>query len=916
MAIMKTFPTIRSFALFLFLALLLPGIACAAVPTLSSTTTYWTQVNFKSSVTDTTAKLGATIDSDGGDAILERGIVWNTTGAPTLSDNVITEGSTAVGSYFITASGLPTATLVYFSGYATNAQGTGYSPESSFYTEPTAAAAPTVDAPTGTNYFDLTVNYTKPGNADGVLVVARSSSSLSTPPYDGLEYTPDARFGSGDSTEPGCMIFCEYVVANDTASGSVNITGLKDNTKYYFAVYAYKGLGAGITGINYVQTISPSSPVTTDTVPAAGKSHNELYVAQGGAGGTMTSADCANCHGVHHTSQLLPTGLDMYNKCFVCHQAGGAADPKIDIAMHLADGSVDCGTCHTMHSFTEEELYSTDHGGTSGFNQSFVRSNMAKYLNTANGFAVDALEPTVFQTRPDDFAYASGDPPYNAVCQSCHDPADGRTTHHNQAGTDDHHISGGVAEDCTTCHSHKNTDEYNAFFPSGGHAADFGKDATCTVCHDPTDTKNVVSDIHNGDCTICHSGSPSSSNEKLGDAANGIDGDARLANGTAAAGTWASVTCLTCHPSATYPAPDVHHDSKNNYAVNGNCTQCHTDPRVARGYPIINQMSCRACHVRLNGTTVEILAITIGKEGGAGTGLATGNTFTPITTANGFSTNHTIANSNAAGVNDAIQNYGSCFDCHGATGRPNYSSAPKPVPYHALPQPGAYDAVLNTIGGDGWQGNLTATPDVTHFRGNQNWDAQSNNSYWPVGKGRLNVGYAQHGLAKGSTNTVYKVTNTTAGGVYQNFVAGLRFGKQIVQHLGGTPAAYVPHFDSTYTGNDTVTITSGPTTVTSKGQTLGWTISATSSTSANLHIIWGGVDMGTISSGGTFTATYKDTSTDPVDQHYCLDQFNSYNPSPVAIVSEDGGYATATGVPLRGTSTGETPSSPQTCTYK
>ena len=217
--------------------------------------------------------------------------------------------------------------------------------------------------PTGTNYFDLTVHYTKPANADGVLVVARPTYAPITPPYDGIIYTANSRVGAGDTTEPGCIIFCEYVVADDTASGSVTITGLKDDLNHYFAIYAYKGSGAGISGINYVQTITATGPVVTDTVPAAGKSHNELNVAQGGLGGAMTSADCANCHGAHHTAQLLPTGIDMYNKCFSCHQAGGAADDgtpnaKINIGLHLADGSVDCGTCHSMHSFREEELIS------------------------------------------------------------------------------------------------------------------------------------------------------------------------------------------------------------------------------------------------------------------------------------------------------------------------------------------------------------------------------------------------------------------------------------------------------------------------------------------------------------------------------------------------------------------------------
>ncbi|GAB4345468.1 MAG: hypothetical protein Kow0089_22570 [Desulfobulbaceae bacterium] len=694
-------------AALVLLALAGPRTALAATPTLSAPTIYWTTLNRVVSATDTSAKLGATIDADGGAAITERGIVWSTTDTtPTIGEPGVTkvaEGSTGTGVFSLTVGSLPKASLVYFSGYATNAQGTGYSAVSSFHTEPDAAPAPTVNAPSGTNYFDLTVNYTKPANADGVLVVARQSLAPKTPPYDGLEYTADARLGSGDSTDPGCVLFCEYVVAQDTASGSVTVTGLKDDSDYYFIVYAYKGSGAGETGINYVQTITAAGPVTTDIVPAAGKSHNELYVAQGGAGGAMTSADCANCHGVHHTSQLLPTGLDMYNKCFVCHQAGGAADPKIDIGMHLADGSVDCGTCHTMHSFREEELYSTDHSGTKGFNRSFVRANMAKYLNTTNGFTVDALEPTVFQNRPGDFAFQSSDPPYNAVCQTCHSD-DARTSHHQQDATDDHQFG----NDCITCHSHKNTDEYNAFKPSA-HPVDFGKDASCTVCHDPAGTKNVLADIH-GDgtiatCSLCHAGSPTRNNEKLGD--RGL-GDARNADGTAAASTWASQTCVTCH-DVTTPDPDLsvatlgemHHGHAD--ATGGNCVACHM-PNVGAQSPLANRsdimmpanLACNWCHLWWPNNTDYINQAT---DNGYDTTTVAGKvmiyrlTFDPVTNQRQMATiaplpSHAISENTTTPIND----YGACFACHGATGVDNGRSdaagqADMVRPFHGLGQP-------------------------------------------------------------------------------------------------------------------------------------------------------------------------------------------------------------------------------------
>jgi hypothetical protein len=475
----------------------------------------------------------------------------------------------------------------------------------------------------------------------------------------------------------------------------------------------------------------------------------------------------------------------------------------------------------------------------------------------------------------------------------------------------------------------------------GGHAdSNFAWAGGCEECHGAGGaTEAVVSDIHGNNCDLCHTGGVyNAGTNGAGPSANGVDGHAGLAEGDA--GTFNS-TCLTCHPADGdlggfnfNTKVQAHHDlSANSYANNGLCDQCHIDPRVARGYPLIKQKSCRACHVQLNGSTVEVVAITLGTENGSGNGLDTGNVRTVINTTNGFTTNHVFPNSNAATVGAAVENYGACYECHGDTGRPGYDgggpgasgdrglagAAPYPHPFHALPLPGAYDTGSNTIGGDGWQGNLGLTS-ASRFRGNVNWSSTSNNSYFPMGKGKLNVGYAQHSLAKGATNNgVYKVTNNTAGTVYQNFATNdgdaLQWGVQQVRAgMGGTAIThFVPHWDTAFTPGDTVTINSGPNPITSQGNTFGWNITATSSTSANLHVIFGGVDIGTISSGSQFTFTFRDTKNDPLDQYYCLDQFNSYAEPPVAIVSEDGGFAVGTGAALRGTGTTEAPSGQ--CSY-
>jgi hypothetical protein len=82
-----------------------------------------------SGMTATSADGTATIASDGGDAIMARGLCWNTSGtAPTLGDNVITDSGIDLGVYTLTISGLTEGPTYYVRAYATNSKGTTYSP--------------------------------------------------------------------------------------------------------------------------------------------------------------------------------------------------------------------------------------------------------------------------------------------------------------------------------------------------------------------------------------------------------------------------------------------------------------------------------------------------------------------------------------------------------------------------------------------------------------------------------------------------------------------------------------------------------------------------------------------------------------------------------------------------------------------
>ena len=104
---------------------LVVGPAAASAPTLSTASI--------SQFTSSSVLAGGNVTSDGGAAVTERGIVYNTTGAPTIADSkvIIGDGS---GAYTQNVTGLNSSTLYYVRSYAINTAGTSYGTERSFAT--------------------------------------------------------------------------------------------------------------------------------------------------------------------------------------------------------------------------------------------------------------------------------------------------------------------------------------------------------------------------------------------------------------------------------------------------------------------------------------------------------------------------------------------------------------------------------------------------------------------------------------------------------------------------------------------------------------------------------------------------------------------------------------------------------------
>ena len=221
------------------------------IPVLNATT--------KSAITNSTATLGATLVTNYSLAITDYGIVWGTSPNPTTANHKVQFGTTTPtlpSTFTVSATGLPAATTVYYSGYAVNSAGTGYSTNDSFLTlanEPaTQASAVSINALQNGN---LNIFWTRGSGSKSIVLV--SASSPVDAPVDGTTYTANATFGSGT------LIGASYVAYLGTGT-NVTLAGLSTSTTYYVAVYELSGSGGSE---NYFTDSPATGSQTTVATP-------------------------------------------------------------------------------------------------------------------------------------------------------------------------------------------------------------------------------------------------------------------------------------------------------------------------------------------------------------------------------------------------------------------------------------------------------------------------------------------------------------------------------------------------------------------------------------------------------------------------------------------------------------------------
>ena len=166
-------------------------------------------------ITPISAISGGNITDDGGASVTERGICWNTTGNPIITDSIKVEGD-GTGSFIINLSGLNVGTKHYVRAYATNEVGTSYGNEINFTTKDGLAILSTSDVS----------NITSTTSTSGGNITDDSGFAVTT---RGVCWSTSSNPTTEDT---------HTTEGNETDNFESEITGLTEGTSYYVRAYA------------------------------------------------------------------------------------------------------------------------------------------------------------------------------------------------------------------------------------------------------------------------------------------------------------------------------------------------------------------------------------------------------------------------------------------------------------------------------------------------------------------------------------------------------------------------------------------------------------------------------------------------------------------------------------------------------
>lgn len=186
-----------------------------------------------SNISTTFAFSGGIISSDGGAAVTMRGVVWNTTGTPTVADPK-TEDGEGTGTFSSSIEGLIPGTTYYLRAYAENIAGVGYGNEIIF------ATLDSTEVPTVTTTEASTI----------LAVMAQSGGNVTLWGGDSVI----ARGVCWNTTGNPTVEDSKTVNGSGLGSFSSTLYPLIESTTYYVRAYATNSKGTGYGAVDTFET--------------------------------------------------------------------------------------------------------------------------------------------------------------------------------------------------------------------------------------------------------------------------------------------------------------------------------------------------------------------------------------------------------------------------------------------------------------------------------------------------------------------------------------------------------------------------------------------------------------------------------------------------------------------------------------
>ena len=254
-------------------------------------------------ISGATAQSGGNITADGGNVITARGVCWNTTSGPSISNSKTTDG-TGTGSFTSAIAGLNVGTTYYLRAYATNSAGTAYGNEVSLKTNATkdvyvAGAENGVAKVWKNGVATALTNGSNSGRAYSVFVSGTDIYAAGEERKIGSYYVAKVWKNGVATTLSSVSSGANSIYVSGT---DVYVAGYESNGTNNVAKFWKNGVA---TTLSSVDSRAYSIYVSGTDVYVAGAENDVAKVWKNGVATTLSSV-------VSHANSIYVSGIDVY----------------------------------------------------------------------------------------------------------------------------------------------------------------------------------------------------------------------------------------------------------------------------------------------------------------------------------------------------------------------------------------------------------------------------------------------------------------------------------------------------------------------------------------------------------------------------------------------------------------------------